>query len=89
MSGRFNLGKRKLNTAISTIQKKVVRALNVTPEEINLDTSNTEDVDLLQIKAGNFDRLRRLLKEKLSTTKANREIIQVLNLALETWSITK
>ena len=87
MSGRFNLGKRKLNTAISTIQKKVVRALNVTPEEINLDTSNTEDVDLLQIKAGNFD--RRLLKEKLSTTKANREIIQVLNLALETWSITK
>ena len=89
MSGRFNLGKRKRNTAISTIQKKVVRALNVTPEEINLDTSNTEDVDLLQIKAGNFDRLRRLLKEKLSTTKANREIIQVLNLALETWSITK
>ena len=57
MSGRVNLGKRKLNTAISTIQDKVVRALNVTPEEINLDTSTTENVDLLQIKAENFDRL--------------------------------
>ena len=57
MSERVNLGKRKLNTAISTIQDKVVRALNVTPEEINLDTSTTENVDLLQIKAENFDRL--------------------------------
>ena len=47
LSGRVNLGKRKLNTAISTIQEKVARALNVTPEEINLDTSTTEDVDLL------------------------------------------
>ena len=33
-SGRVNLGKRKLNTAISTIQEKVARALNVTPEEL-------------------------------------------------------
>ena len=45
LSGRVNLGKRKLNTAISTIQEKVARALNVTPEEINLDTSITEDVN--------------------------------------------
>ena len=57
LSGRVNLGKRKLNTAFSTIQDKVARALNVTPEEINLDTSTTENVDLLQIKAENFDRL--------------------------------
>ena len=28
LSGRVNLGKRKLNTAISTIQEKVARALN-------------------------------------------------------------
>ena len=47
-----NLGKRKLNTAISTIQEKIAKALNVTPEEINLDTRATEDVDLLRIKAG-------------------------------------
>ena len=33
-SGRVNLGKRKLNTAISTIQEKVARALNVMPEEL-------------------------------------------------------
>ena len=52
MSGRVNLGKRKLNTAISTIQEKIAKALNVTPEEINLDTRATEDVDLLRIKAG-------------------------------------
>ena len=32
-----NLGKRKFNIAISTIQEKVARALNVTLEEINLD----------------------------------------------------
>ena len=89
LSGRVNLGKRKLNTAISTIQEKVARALNVTPEEINLDTSTTEDVDLLRIKAENFDRLMQLIKEKLSTIKTNREIIQVLTLAPETWSIKK
>ena len=45
LSGRVNLGKRKLNTAISIIQEKVARALNVIPEEINLDTSTNEDVD--------------------------------------------
>ena len=89
LSGRVNLGKRKLNTAISTIQEKVARALNVTPEEINLDTSTTENVDLLQIKAENFDRLMQLIKEKLSIIKANREIIHVLDLAPETWSIKK
>ena len=89
MSGRVNLGKRKLNTAISTIQEKVARALNVTPEEINLDTSTTEDVDLLQIKAENFDRLMQLIKENLSTIKTNREIIQILTLAPVTWSIKK
>ena len=89
MSGRVNLGKRKLYTAISTIQGKVARALNVTPEEINLDTSTTEDVDLSQIKTENFDRLMQLIKEKLSTIKTNREIIQVLTLAPETWSIKK
>ena len=89
MSGRVHLGKRKLNTVISTIQEKVARALNVTPQEINLDTSTTEDVDLLQIKAENFDRLLQLIKEKLSKIKTNREIIQVLTLAPETWSIKK
>ena len=48
-----------------------------------------EDVDLLQIKAGNFDRLMRLIQEKLSTIKTNKEIVQVLTLAPETWSIKK
>ena len=32
LSGRVNSGKRKLNTAVSTIQEKVARALNVTPD---------------------------------------------------------
>ena len=63
LSGRVNLGKRKLNTAISTIQEKVARALNVTPEEINLDTGTTEDVDLSVIKVENFDRLMQLIKK--------------------------
>ena len=89
MSGRVKLGKRKLNTAISTIQEKVARALNVTPEEINLDTSTTEDVDLLRIKAENFDKLMQLIKEKFSKIKTDREIILVLTLAPETWSIKK
>ena len=40
-------------------------------------------------KAKNFDRLMQLIKEKLSTIKTNREIIQVLTLAPETWSIKK
>ena len=62
LSARVNLGKRKLNTAIFTIQEKVARVLNVTPEEINLDTSTTEDVDLLRIKAENFDKLMQLIK---------------------------
>ena len=84
LSGRVNLGKRKLNTAISTVQEKVV-----TPGEINLDTSTTEDVDLLRIKAENFGRLMQLIKEKLSTIKTSREIIQVLTLAPQTWSIKK
>ena len=77
MSGRVNLGKRKLNTAISTFEEKVARALNVTPEEINLDTCTTED------------RLMQPIKEKLSTIKTNRKIIQLLTLASETWSIKK
>ena len=77
MSGRVNLGKRKLNTAISTFQEKVARALKVTPEEINLDTCTTED------------RLMQLIKEKLSIIKTNRKIIQLLTLASETWSIKK
>ena len=89
MSGRVNLGNGKHNTAISTIQEKVARALTVTPEEINLDTSTTEDLDLLGIKAENFDRLMQMIKEKLSTIKTIREIIQVLTLAPETWSIKK
>ena len=89
VSGRVNLGKRKLNTAISTILENVARTINVTPEEVNLDTSTTEDVDLLRIKAENFDRLMQLIKEKLSTIKTNREIILVLTLAPETWSIKK
>ena len=55
--------------------------------EINLDTYTTEDVDLLRIKAENFDSLMQLIKEKLSTIKTKREIIQVLNLAPETWSV--
>ena len=77
MSGRVNLGKRKLNTAISTFQEKVARALKVTPEEINLDTCTTED------------RLMQPIKEKLSTIKTNRKIIQLLTLASETWLIKK
>ena len=87
LSGRVNLGKRKLNIAISIIQEKAARALNVTLEEINLDITITEDVDLLRIKAENFDMLIQLIKEKLSTRKTNREIIQVLTLDPETWSI--
>ena len=62
LSGRLNLGKRKLSTAISTIQEKVATALNVTPKEINLDTRPPEDLDLLRIKAENFDRLMQLIK---------------------------
>ena len=89
LSGRVNLCKRKRNTAISSIQKKVARALNVTQEEINSNTSTTEDVDLLQIKAENSDRLTQLIKEMLSTIKTYREIIQVLTLATETSSIKK
>ena len=89
MSGRINLGKRKINTAISTIQEKVARLLNVTPEEINLDTSTIEDIDLLWIKAEHFDSLMQLIKEKLSTIKTNREIIQVITLTSEIWSIKK
>ena len=83
------LGKRKLNTAISTIQEKIARALTVTPDEINLDTSTTEDVDLLRMNEENFDRLMQLIKEKLATIKTNREVIQVLTLAPEIWSIKK
>ena len=89
MSGRINLGKRKINTAISTIQEKVARLLNVTPEEINFDTSTIEDVDLLWIKAEHFGSLMQLIKEKLSTIKTNREIIQVITLTSEIWSIKK
>ena len=47
MSGRINLGKRKLNTAISTIQEKIARVLNLISEEINLDTRTTENVEML------------------------------------------
>ena len=65
LSGRVNFGKRKVNTATSTIQEKVARALNLIPEEINLDTSTNEDVDLLGITAENFNRLMQLIKEKL------------------------
>ena len=43
LSGRVNLGKRKRNTAISAIQENVARVLNVMPEEINVDTSTTEN----------------------------------------------
>ena len=52
LSGRVSLGKRKLNTAKlnSTIQKKVAGVSNVTPEEINLETGTTKDIDLLWIK---------------------------------------
>ena len=42
LSGTVNLGKRKLNTAITTVQEKVARALDVTPVKIDLDTSTTE-----------------------------------------------
>ena len=87
LSERVNLGTRKLNTAISTIQEKIARALNVAPEEINLDTNNAEDVDLLRIKEVNSDRLMQLTKERLSTIRTNKEIIQVLTLAPETSSI--
>ena len=72
-----------------TVQERVARVLNLIPEEINLDTSTTEDVDLLRIKAENLDRLMQLIKEKLSTIKTNRVIIQVLTLAPEIWSIRK
>ena len=89
LCGRVNLSKRKLSTAICTIQEKVARALHVMPEEINLDTSTVEDVDLQWIKAKAFDRLMQLIKENLPTIKTNREIIQVLTLAPETWSIKK
>ena len=78
LSGRVNFGKRKLNTTISTIQEKVARALR-TPKEINLDATFTEDVDLLQIKAETSDRLMQPTKEKFSTTKTHREIIQGLS----------
>ena len=47
MSVRINLGKRKLNTAISTIQEKIARVLNLISEEINLDTRTTENVEML------------------------------------------
>ena len=50
LSERVNLGKRKLNTAISTIQEKVARAINITPKEINLDTSTTEDIDFMNME---------------------------------------
>ena len=36
-----------------------------------------------------YDRLMQLIKEKLSIIKTNSEIIQVLTLAPETWSIKK
>ena len=76
LSGRANLGKRKLNTTISTIQEKVARALNITLEEINSDISTTEDVDLLWI-IEYFDRLMQLIKEKLSTKKTDRHMLLI------------
>ena len=72
LSRRVNLGNRKRKIAISTIQEKVARALNITPDEINVDTGTTEDVDLLTINAENVDRLMQLIKEKLSALKTNR-----------------
>ena len=43
-----------------------------------MDASATKDVDLLQMKAENFDRLMKLIKDNLSIIKTNREIIQGL-----------
>ena len=43
-----------------------------------MDASAAKDVDLLQMKAENFDRLMKLIKDNLSIIKTNREIIQGL-----------
>ena len=43
-----------------------------------MDASATKDVDLLQMKAENFDRLMKLIKDNLSIIKTKREIIQGL-----------
>ena len=43
-----------------------------------MDANATKDVDLLQMKAENFDRLMKLIKDNLSIIKTNREIIQGL-----------
>ena len=43
-----------------------------------MDANATKDVDLLQMKAENFDRLMQLIKDNLSIIKTNREIIQGL-----------
>ena len=79
----------KENLTLLFLPFKIARVLNLISEEINLDTRTTENVDLLRIKAENFDRLMQLIKEKLSTIKTNREIIQVPTLAPETWSVKK
>ena len=78
LSASVNLGEKNLMLFLQCKRKLL---------EINLDTYTTEDVDLLPIKAENFDSLMQLIKEKLSTIKTKREIIQVLNLAPETWSV--
>ena len=78
LSASVNLGEKNLMLFLQCKRKLL---------EINLDTYTTEDVDLLRIKAENFDSLMQLIKEKLSTIKTKREIIQVLNLAPETWSV--
>ena len=78
LSANVNLGEKNLMLFLQCKRKLL---------EINLDTYTTEDVDLLRIKAENFDSLMQLIKEKLSTIKTKREIIQVLNLAPETWSV--
>ena len=90
LSSRVNLGKRKVTiSAISAIQEKVAKTLNITPEDINLDISTSEDVDLLKYKAENFDRLMQLIKEKISSLKSTKDIIQVLTLTPTDWSIKK
>ena len=87
VSGKKTLGKQTMKAIVFSTQQKLAKTLNVEQNDIIISKMYEDQSKYDAEKAGSYDRLLNLLKEKVDKASTSSEKIKLLTIAPDYWSI--